>query len=84
MYVDSHGIQVEPVRPIDRSPELAERFRDILAVKLHAKKMPLRWIGIVLGLSGKTIHERLEKMPDDARDYFRRTALEDLVPSLAD
>lgn len=84
MYVDSSGIRIEPIRPIDKSPELAERFRDILAVKLHAKKMPLRWIGRVLGISATEVRNRMGEMPDEAREYYRLAGLEELVPSLSD
>lgn len=84
MFVDQHGERVQPYRPMDRDGELAERFRDILAVKLHAKRMPFKWIGRVLGMTGESVRKRMEKMPVDAREYYRNAAMDSLVPALAD
>ena len=78
MCTDESGLAVQPVRPIDMTDETCERFRDILAVKLQSKRISLRWIGRILGVSKDNVAQRLARMPDAAKKYYRKLSLEAL------
>lgn len=83
-YADTNGMQVEPVRPVEYSDETIERLRDMTAVKLQAKRMPVRRIAQFLGIGRQTVLDRLERIPPDVKERYRREPLGQLLPECAD
>ncbi len=73
--VNIHGIQVDPIRPIELDDEKIERARIAIMVKLHAKRVSTRAIGKILGCSHMMVVRRLREMPRSAYDYFRKLPL---------
>jgi hypothetical protein len=81
MYVDSHGVQVEPVRPIELTDEVVDRIRDVIALRLQHRGVSFRWIGRILGMSSDSAQKRVRRMPSDVRDHYRQLSLEELFGS---
>lgn len=67
---------VEVVLPRwDATDENAERWRDIIALRLDDQGLPVRLIGRILGMPKSTVSRRLAAMPEEAKRTYRRAAL---------
>lgn len=80
MYVDSSGMQVRPLRPIELDDAVVTRFRDILAVKLMANGVSGRWTAKLLNEPEASLRAKLERMPEHVREHYRKAALGQLLP----
>jgi hypothetical protein len=58
--------------------DTAERWRDIIALRLDDEGLPVRLIGRILKMPPTTVHRRLAAMPEEAKRVYRRAALERL------
>ena len=79
MWADQSGQAVQPIRPIALTVEACERFRDILAIQLRAKRIPHKSIARILGMRTPNLRQRLARMPHDARERYRKLSLAALV-----
>ncbi|WP_165073299.1 helix-turn-helix domain-containing protein [Paludisphaera rhizosphaerae] len=76
MFVNANGEGVMPLRPVEfKDDEAIERARDLMMLALSRKRIPLRVIARIFGVSKSTAGERIRAIPEKARAHYAARSL---------
>jgi len=76
MFVNRQGIGVAVERGLDSDAKTIELARDVMIVKLRARQVSFRVIGGILGITRQSAHERYQRIPGEARAFYRSRPLD--------
>lgn len=68
--VDRSGTQARPAGAIIVDNEVASRTRDAIIVRLKGNGLSYRTIGMVLGMTKQSVHERYHTIPEAVRRHY--------------
>lgn len=75
MHANESGIGVELIGAMDESIKTIYRARDMAMVKLAARGMTQKSIGIFFGVDQRTVGRRIQKVPPHVRETIARRPL---------
>ncbi len=75
VFTSANGEQEGPPGALEIRDETVQKVRDMIIVRLKAKRIPERVIAKILGIRQPTVHSRYKRIPENIREHYARTTL---------